>query len=58
MSRFRLLAVAVVAAFSLVLQGVVPAGAVESGPSISGEAADYLSARVQAAASGGRIDDF
>ena len=55
MSRFRLLVVAVVAAFSLVLQGVVPAGAVESGVHYSGEAADYLSARVQAAASGKRV---
>ena len=55
MSRFRLLVVAVVAAFSLVLQGVVPAGAVESGVHYSGEAADYLSARVQAASSGKRV---
>ena len=55
MSRFRLVFVAVVAAFSLVLQGLVPAGAVELGVRFSGEAADFLSARVQAEASGERV---
>ena len=55
MSRFRLVFIAVVAVFSLVLQGLVPAGAVEPGVRFSGEAADFLSARVQAEASGKRV---
>lgn len=51
MSRFRLVFVALVAAFALLLQGVVPASAGETGVRFSGEAADFLSARVQAEAS-------
>lgn len=55
MSRFRLVFVALVAAFALLLQGVVPASASEAGVRFSGEAADFLSARVQAEASGKRV---
>ena len=51
MSRFRLVFVAPGAAFALLLQGVVPASASEAGVRFSGEAADFLSARVQAEAS-------